>query len=342
MADTKDFVKLACDAHRGIGEASKYSKTDMQAFLREQLLDLLGGSTKFDAKTMRRNGNAAKVYTLVEEVIQNELHDYWSNNEMVNRIVDYRNIALGDEQAFYIQDDELLSVATISEGNTNIRRQRLDGGRFCTIETEVQAIKIYEEMLRVLTGRVDFNHLIDVAVRSVAKNAYSRQMKAWNALNATTKDASGQLILGNTYFKTGSYTEDTLLDLIANVEADTNETAVIYGTKKALRTIGKALTQPSSAMRDEMNTMGYLGHFYGTECLELKQTHDEAGNMLLDDTTLYVVASSDKPIKYITEGSGMIDEKSPTDTADMTYEWFYYERNGVGIVVNKKFGKYKF
>ena len=31
-----------------------------------------------------------------------------------NRLVEYRNIALGDEQEFYVKNDELLAVATIS------------------------------------------------------------------------------------------------------------------------------------------------------------------------------------------------------------------------------------
>lgn len=340
----QDFVKLAIDAHRGIGEAAKYSRSDSQAALREALIDLNGGSTKFDARKMRSD-KGAEIFALVEEVIQNELNDYWTNNEIVNRIVEYRNIALGDEQEFYVQDEELLAVATLSEGNTNIRRQRLEGGRSFTIPTELHGIKVYEELNRVLSGRVDFNHLIDMAVNSNAKDTYERQMKLWNQLDATSTDAAGNIILGSKYYptSTGSYVESTLLDLIAEVEADTNENAVLYGTKKAFRTMGAALTQDTSNdMRNEIYNQGYLGKFYGTDCIAMKQTHDLNGNMLLSDTTIYVVASSEKPVKYITEGEGIILQKDPMSNADLTYEWLYTERNGVGLVVNKKFGKYNF
>ena len=337
MANAQDFVKLAVDAHRGIGDAAKYSKSEVQGALRDFLVEQFG-STKLDARALRNCD--PKTFALVEEVIQKELNDYWTNNEIVNRIVEYRNLALGDEQEFYVQEDELLAVASIAEGSTHIRRQRIEGGRTFTIPTEVRGIKVYEELIRVMSGRVDFNHLIDVAVASSAKDAYERQMKAWDALDATSKDSSGNLILGSTYYKTGSYNEATLLDLIAEVEAETNQTATIYGTKKALRTIAYGIDKTSGDMRNEINNQGYLGRFFGTDCVALRQTHKADGTMLLNDSALLVVASGEKPIKYVTEGDGFILQKDPTSNADLTYEWLYTERNGVGLVVNEKFGKY--
>ena len=123
MANAQDFVKLAVDAHRGIGDAAKYSKSEVQGALRDFLVEQFG-STKLDARALRNCD--PKTFALVEEVIQKELNDYWTNNEIVNRIVEYRNLALGDEQEFYVQEDELLAVASIAEGSTHIRRQRFD------------------------------------------------------------------------------------------------------------------------------------------------------------------------------------------------------------------------
>ena len=112
MANVQDIVKLAIDSYRGCGAAAKYSKADTQASLLEALRELNGGSTKFDARTMRSDkGN--EIFAIVEEVIEVALNDYWTNNEQVNRLVEYRNIALGDEQEFYVKNDELLAVATI-------------------------------------------------------------------------------------------------------------------------------------------------------------------------------------------------------------------------------------
>ena len=75
----------------------------------------------------------------------------------------------------------------------------------------------------------------------------------------------------------------------------------------------------------------------------LRQTHKlNSTDMLLDDKTVYVMAANDKPIKYVTYGDGIILQKDPMQNADLTYEWLYTERTGVGMVINEVFGKYTF
>lgn len=341
MAHVTDMVKLALDARHGRGEASKYSMNDTQSALREGLIEMNGGSTKLNPRALR-SGAAAEMYAVVEQVIQKDMHDYWTNNEVVNRVCDYRNLSLGDEQSFWIPDNSLFAVATISEGNTNIRRQRYEGGRQFSIPTELRGIKIYEEMIRVMSGRVDFNDMIDMAQKSLIKDTYERIMTAWNSIDSN--------VLGDEYAlpnsitpAVGTYSESKLLDIIAEVEAENNERAVIYGTKKALRTIAPSVALSSEFGKQEMNAVGYVGKFYGTDVVELKQTHKlNSTQMLLDDKTVYVMSSNDKPIKYVTEGEGFILPKEPTSNADLTYEWLYTERTGIGVVVNDKFGKYTF
>ena len=334
MATREDFVKLALDSRNNRGDATKYSKQDSQAALREALIEMNGGSTKIDARSMR-SGRAAEMYAVVEEVIQTSINDYWTNNEIVNMIVDYRNIALGDVATFWIPDDDLFAVATVSEGNMGIRRQRLEGGRRVTVETQLRAVKIYEEMLRVMANRVDFNTLIDRAIDSMNKDAYERMIAAWAAIGATD--------LGEVYVPTvtGSYDEEQLLDLIAHVEAETGENAVIYGTKKALRNLAPATGYVASSAKEDLYTMGYFGKFYGTDCVCLRQSHKlNSTDFVLDDKTLYVMSASDKPVKYVTEGEGMVIAGDPYINGDLTYEWTYAERTGVAVVLNKKYGKY--
>ena len=336
MATAQEIVTLALDSRHGRGEAAKYSRSDSQAALREGLIELNGGSAKFDARTMRSD-RGQEIFAIVEEVIQKETNDYWTNNEIVNQVCEYRNAALGDELEFYVPDNSLFVVAGISEGNTGIRRQRYEGGRSFTLPVELRGIKIYEEMIRVMAGRVDFNHMIDQAIQSMAKDTYERIMQAWNKIGAAD--------LGSTYVPTvtGTYDEATLLDLIAHVEAETNQTAVIYGTKKALRNLAPSVEMASSSAKDDLYNMGYFGRFYGTDCIMLRQTHKlNSTDMLLDDKTVYVMAANDKPIKYVTYGDGIILQKDPMQNADLTYEWLYTERTGVGMIINEVFGKYTF
>lgn len=336
MVNAQDVIKLAIDSRHRCGAASKYSQKDSQDALREALIELNGGSTKFNMKTMR-SGQGAEIFSIVEEVIQQELNDYWTNNELVNRICEYRNLALGDQQGFYVPEDSLFAVASISEGNTRMRRQRYEGGRYFDVPTELRGIKVFEDMTRVMAGRVDFNDMIDRAIRSFAKDSYERIMLAWNSIDAS--------VLGETYVPnvTGTYDESTLLNLIAHVEAETNQTAVIYGTKVALRNLAPSIDMAASSAKDDLYNLGYFGKFYGTDCVVMQQTHKlNSADFLLDDKTVYVMASDERPIKYITEGESMILQKEPTQNADLTYEWLYTERTGVAVVANKKFGKYTF
>ena len=81
----------------------------------------------------------------------------------------------------------------------------------------------------------------------------------------------------------------------------------------------------------------------GVVVAETYEQADEAlKDMLLDDKTVYVMASNDKPIKYVTYGDGIILQKDPMQNADLTYEWLYTERTGVGMIINEVFGKYTF
>ncbi len=336
MANTNEIVRLALDSRHGRGDATHYSAHDVQDSLRSALIDLNGGSTKLNAKAIR-NGNANEMFSVAEEVIQHELNDYWTNNEIVNRVVEHRNAALGDDLEFYVPDNSLFAVATISEGNTGIRRQRFTNGQYVNVPVELRGIKIYEDMIRVLSGRVDFNDMIDRAIASMAKDGYDRAMSAWAKISATE--------LGDTYVPTvtGTYDEDTLLRLVDDVEAETGKKAVIYGTKRALRTIAPSVEMAASSAKEDLYQMGYFGKFYGTDCVAMQQAHKtNSTEMVLDDKTLFVMAADDKPIKHVTYGEGLILQKDAIENADLTYEWLYTERDGFGVVVSDVFGKYTF
>lgn len=63
----------------------------------------------------------------------------------------------------------------------------------------------------------------------------------------------------------------------------------------------------------------------------------------MDDDTLTIVASDEKPIKFVTEGDPLVIMGDPLRNADLTEEYFYAERYGVGVVIanNTGIGRYK-
>ena len=127
-------------------------------------------------------------------------------------------------------------MAEAADGTQGIRRQRLAGVNETTIPTTFKAVRIYEELNRVLAGRVDFNKMINKVSESVQKKILDEIYALWSNVTA-------QQLGGATYYvSSGSYSENDLLDMVAHVEAASGgKTATLIGTKKALRTIAPSV-----------------------------------------------------------------------------------------------------
>lgn len=205
-------------------------------------------------------------------------------------------------------------VADIADGTQGIRRQRIGGRSETSIPTSLKAVKIYEEMNRVLSGRVDFNEMI-------AKVSESFRQKLLNDIYGLWSAATADQMGGITYFPTaGTYNEDELLDLIAHVEAAAGgKTATIVGTKKAVRNLKESIQ--SEGAKDELHNMGFYGRFYGTPVVVTPQRHKVGSTeFVLDDNVLTIVAGEDKPIKCAYEGESIILMGDPMNNADFTQE----------------------
>ena len=214
------------------------------------------------------------------------------SDDFFNAFVDYKNVALGDKNVFIVEDNTLFVVDDVAEGNQGIRRQRLGGKSEVSIPTSMHAIRIYEELNRVLSGRVDFNVFIDKVAKSFSQKILNDIYTLW--AGATAADLGGVA-----YFPTaGTYNEDDLLDVISHVEAAAGgKTATIVGTKKALRNLKESIM--SDGAKDEFHNMGYAGTFFGTPVVAIPQRHQVGStNFVFQDDVLTIVAGDDKPIKF--------------------------------------------
>ncbi len=135
-----------------------------------------------------------------------------------------------------LEDSDLFTVSDVADGTQGIRRQRLGGRSETSIPTTMRMVRIYDEMNRVLSGRVDFNYFIGKVSESFQKKLLDDIYAIWSG--ATANDFGG-----TTYFPTaGAYDEDELLDLIAHVEAAANgKPATIICTKKAARNLAPSI-----------------------------------------------------------------------------------------------------
>lgn len=254
-------------------------------------------------------------------------------------MVDFRNVAEGDQNLFVVDDNYLFVVADTADGTQAVRRQRLGGQSETSIPTSMKTVRIYEELNRVLSGRVDFNYFINKVSESFRQKLLNDIYALWS--NATAADLGGVV-----YFPTaGSYNEDDLLELISHVEAAAGgKTATIVGTKKAVRTLAPSIQGADS--KSDLYNLGYYGKFYGTPVVVTPQRHQVGStNFVMDDDVLTIIAGDDKPIKVVYEGDPLVIMGDPLTNMDLTQEYFYGEKYGLGLVLaggNAGIGRYEF
>lgn len=333
--EKNDILKLAIDTMHGT-VSGNFSKEDGSEALRQAFIELNGGSDKLTVKSFRDH---PELFQIIEEIMPIMIEEGLRGDEMVFNLVDYRNIALGDENRFWTEDNSDLIVSRIAEGSTSIRRQRLNAGQYVTIDTQMHAIKVYEELNRLMAGRVDFNTLVDRLTRSFSRNMRNEILACLEGVTASTTG------LNATYVKTGSFSAATLRELIAHVEAATGSAATIIGTKAGLAKIADtsdtAVSLASASAKEDLYNMGYFGKFNGTPMVSMRQAHKVGTDTFaINDNKIYVVAGSDKPIKVVREGDGLMISTDAYNKADLTQEYLYGERYGIGAIFNEKMGIY--
>ena len=335
MTDMTKIARVAVDAYKGC--VKDYSIADSQSLITKALVEVNNGKTYLDYKDIR-DGKCPELFSFLEVTLSATVVEGLQGDEYFNALCDFRNVAEGDQNVFSVEDSELFIVADTADGTQGVRRQRLGGVSETAIPTSLKTVRIYEELNRVLAGRVDFNHFIN-------KVAESFRQKLLNDVYTLWTGATADQLGGVTYFpEAGAYDEDELLDLISHVEAAAGgKAATIVGTKKALRALKDAID--SDAAKNDLYNFGYVGKFYGTPVVATPQRHKVGSTeFVMDDNILTIIAGDDKPIKVVYEGSPIVLMGDPMNNADFTQEYLYGEKYGMGIVLaggNSGIGRYE-
>ncbi len=325
----KNLIKIAVDAYKG-HVAGNYSVDDSMEVLRQALIEANGGSTKLDYRAIR-DGKCNGLFAIVEEIINKTVIEGLPESCPLFNFVDFRNVAEGDSNVFELRDDGTFVVADIAQGTQGLRRQRLTGGEEITVKTQLKGIKIYEELRRVLAGRVDFNNLID-------KVSEAFQRKIRNDMYDTVHATFNGLV--SPYKQSGSFSEETLATLIDHVEAATGKKAYVLGSKQAVRKITNVKGADASSAKEDLYNMGYFGHFYTTPIIVMENGHKAGTNDFILGNDLYIVAGDDKFVKFVTEGETLIIPGDALNNADLTQEYMMAMAYGMKAVVADQIGVY--
>ena len=330
--DNKNIVKLACDAYAG-HVVGNYSKEDSMEVLRQALVDANGGSTKLDYRAIR-DGKCNRLFSIVEEIINKTVIEGLPESSPLMNYVEMRNVKEGDSNVFELRDNGVFIVSDISQGTQALRRQRLTGGEEITVKTQLKGIKIYEEMRRVLAGRIDFNELIDKV-----SEAFERKMRE-DMYDAVVTTFNG-LVAPYTNGAAGSFSESTLVDIIDHVEAATGQSAVILGSKQAVRKITGVRGEDSNTAKEELYNMGYFGKFYNTPIVVMQNGHKTGTTDFILGNDLYIVGGEDRFIKFVTEGDTLLIDTASTSNADLSQEFMMAQSWGCRAVLSSEMGIYK-
>ena len=325
----KNILTVAIDAIRG-RSMGNYTAADTSDALRNAFIELNGGSTKISPKTFYKGTPLFAVAqellpVIIEEGIKAERNPLFA-------LVDYRNITEGDIAEFDIEGDANFVVASVANGIQGVRRQRIVGGDTVKIPTEMKIVRVYENLGRLLAGRIDFNKFVDGVAKAFNEYIVSAAYSALAGITANTYN------LDATYVKSGSLDPEALLELVNHVEAATGKKAMILGTKTAVRKLGSEVTY-SAEQNTDLYNKGYIGKFAGTDVVALEQAHiPGTSEFALADDALWVIAADDKPVKVVNEGDGLLIERDAAQNADLTQEYVYGQGIGVGVICAAKLG----
>ncbi len=329
--DKNSIVRLALDIRHGTVPAEYANQGNPSDVLRKALIEANGGSSTFNYKTLRRN--KTEIFEIIEEIVPVLTQEGLQGDEFWNNLVEDRNIAAGDQNDFTAEDNTLFVVAEMADGIATPRRQRIGEKTTVTVPTSVHGIRIYEEFARFMAGRIDWNELVDRVAKSFTAKLREDVFAVFKGITDNTPG------LNNTYVKSGTYNEETLANIIEHVEAATGKTATVYGTKAALRKAKPSVD--ASDAKNEYYAAGYYGKVAGASAVFIKNRHKVGTDeFIIPDNKLWIIAGGDKPIKYVTEGEAFVMEKDGTTNADMTLEYTYIEKYGIGLLVNQKLGVY--
>ncbi len=322
-----NFRKLCIDAYRGVPTAfAEGNPTDV---IVNKIKEANNGSTTIDYKAIR-DGKCPELFAVIEELIDVALDVATLDDSPLKDMIETKNGEWGDKPEFLVPDNSLLTVDVVANGTQGIRRQRLIGGQKVPLTPVNKAVKIYEELILILSGRIDWVEFVNRVAKSFEREFYASVAKQFNNLSTARFTVTAS----------GSPSESGLLNLIEKVEAATGKTAYVLGTRTALRNF--PMSQIGETVKDDYYAVGYSQSFNGTPCIRLKNYLDDAGNFVLSDTRVYVLAGDDKIIKHYIEGEPIVIARDAADNADLTQEYTVIRREGIAVVVSATMGVYDF
>lgn len=284
-------------------------------------------------------------YEVIEDVVDDMLVQGWSEDPFFMQFVDTKNLADGDRNDFYTEEDVILSVAKVSGSNHDIMLQRLAEGQSYSVLTSTYAAAVGTDIRLFLSGRKDWSELVNAVYK-----AFDKKIK--DTVYAEVMNVGDKLPVSSMFNKAMAISKETkgqLDQLLEDVSAaNDNAEVVIMGTSSALRQLDNLVDVnwiSSKAKNDKYET-GRLGYYEGTALVEIPQRLARKGSglerMIATDKMLVMPVTMDKFIKFVNAGDAQITEVTEAgERQDDMMSFEYQQSFGVAAIIGKYFGMVK-
>lgn len=331
MVNKQELVALCVDVINNPSRVEHFSKgKDADATIRAKFFEIMG-TEKPTKKDIRRHEVA--IYEILEEVLTETYLRGVEEDAFFSRFAETRNLALGDAQEFFVEDDSVVVVSEHAGNHWNITRQKLVGGTPFTVKIKSYAAAVYGDFALFISGRLSFGKMVEKVGDGILHKINAEVAASF---------ASAVTNLPAEFKKTGAYDEDKLMELVAHVEAVAGS-AYVVGTRAALSKIGNA-EYFSENMKNEKAGTGRVGQYNGMTLVQLPAVHKaNSFDFAYDDKQILILpANDDRFIKIVFEGEDMIKNTTEgTQNTDMTLEHKFITSFGTSVVMSTLFAEYK-
>lgn len=313
---------------------ANYSAEDLEGTLREKLIELNGGSEKMSLNAVKAFRAHPELYAYVEDLISVLSAEALSQSDFYAQMVDQRNIAAGDEMIFHVRKGARYVVANCARGTQGIRRQRIEEDTDVVLSPEPHAVKVYDEITRVMAGKISVASMIEGISKAIARAMLNDVFAAWSDLTSTELGADFAPAAG-------TYDEDTLLQLAQKVSAANDGVDVYFVTTLAgARAINAS--DESNLGKDDIYNYGYRRKWNGIDVAIVPQRFKEGTTtFMFNDKVIAILPKLDeKPIKQVIQGDAFTNIHNPEDNADLSTDVVTITAWATAFVTGAQYGKY--
>jgi len=337
------FNELLLNASHGVYE--NYTKEQTNTMIRNQIDKIMGGNFAQMSPMKRRQAwrdHGKEFASLIEDVIVDKMNSGWNAaNARFMEFVKEVNLADGDVNEFFVEDNSLLQVSQFAGNHHDVIRQSVKPGVAFRIATSWYTVKVYSDFELFRLGKIDFAGLVDRIYKSIEKYRYDGLYTAFMSIDESLPT---DMILET---PVNENTKDAIIAKIEMVKSVTGKEVILVATKIAMQKLQGTVNYNmwSDAMKDERNQNGVLGNWEGYECLALPRVNATGTRTEITDNTKILIVPVDpefKPIVRVNEGDVMYTESGMDGSKkDMTIDVEVSYKEGIGVVVNQLFGEIK-